>query len=79
MDWSGIEKCQEIEPMTTIGNEPNDEIFLVDTDEETLTDTPETVDEAAEKRLNEVADKAAHKAAKSEQEFDKTNSNLFTM
>jgi hypothetical protein len=64
--------------MTTIGNKPNDEIFVVDTDEETLTDTPETVDEAAEKRLNEVADKAAHKAAGTEQEFDKTNSNLFT-
>jgi hypothetical protein len=64
--------------MTTIGNQPNDDIFLVDTDQETLTDTPETVDEAAEKRLNDVADKAAHKAAEHEQEFDKTNSNLFT-
>lgn len=63
---------------TSIGSKPNDEIFVVDTDEETGTGTPETLDEAKEKRLNEVADTAAHKAAKDEQEFDKTNGNLFT-
>jgi len=75
----GIEKCQEMEPMTTlIGSKTSDEIFVVDTDEETGTGTPETLDEAREQKLNEVADKAAHKATTTEQEFDKTNSNLFT-
>jgi len=64
--------------MTTIGNKPSDEIFVVDTDEETGTGTPETLDEAREERLNEVAGKAAHKAARTEQEFDESNGNLFT-
>jgi hypothetical protein len=79
VNGAGIEKCQEMELMTTSsGSNPNDEIFVVDTDEETGTGTPETLDEAREKRVNEVANKAAHKAARDEQEFDKENSNLFT-
>jgi hypothetical protein len=39
---------------------------------------PENSDAEAEKKIDEVANKAAHKAARTEQEFDTTNSNLFT-
>jgi hypothetical protein len=64
--------------MTTIGRIPVDETLVVDKKPEYVPVKPETTDAEAEKKIDEVANKAAHKAARTEQEFDKANSNLFT-
>jgi hypothetical protein len=65
-------------PETTIGNIPVDESLVLDKKPEFVPVKPEKTDPEAEKKVDEVANKAAHKAAKTEQEFDTTNSNLFT-
>jgi len=78
----GIETGQEMMhmamPETTIGNIPVDETLVVDRKPAFVPVRPETTDAEAEKKIDEVAGKAAHKAAKAEQEFDTTNSKLFT-
>jgi len=78
----GIETPQEMMhmamPETTIGNIPVDETLVVDRKPAFVPVRPETTDAEAEKKIDEVAGKAAHKAAKAEQEFDTTNSKLFT-
>jgi len=78
----GIETPQEMMPMampeTTIGKIPVDETLVVDKRPTYIPVKPEKTDAEAEKKVDEVANKAAHKAAETEQEFDTTNSNLFT-
>jgi hypothetical protein len=64
--------------MTTIGKIPVDETLVVDKKPTYVPVKPEKSDAEAEKKIDEVANKAAHKAARTEQEFDKTNSKLFT-
>jgi hypothetical protein len=55
-----------------------DETLVVGKQPEYAPVKPEETDSEAEKKIDEVANKAAHKAARTEQEFDSTNSNLFT-
>jgi hypothetical protein len=78
----GIERPQEMMhmaiPETTIGKIPVDETLAADKKPTFVPVRPETTDAEAEKRIDEVANNAAHKAARTEQEFDTTNSNLFT-
>lgn len=64
--------------MTTIGKIPVNETLVVDKKPTYVPVKPENSDAEAEKKIDEVANKAAHKAARTEQEFDTTNSNLFT-
>jgi len=78
----GIETRQEMMhmamPETTIGNIPVDETLVVDKKPAFVPVRPETTDAEAEEKMDEVADKAAHKAARTEQEFDHTGGNLIT-
>ena len=78
----GIETGQEMMhmamPETTIGNIPVDGTLVVDKKPTFVPIRPERTDAEAEKRLDEVANKAAHKAAKTEQDFDTTSGRQFT-
>jgi hypothetical protein len=62
--------------MTTTGNPDSD---VRDNISSTVPgDRSDTTDNSAEKDVEHIADKAAHKAAKTEQDFDEVNSRPFT-
>lgn len=65
-------------PETTIGNIPVDETLVADKKPAFVPVKPERTDAEAEKKLDDVANRAAHKAAKTEQDFDTAKGNLFT-
>jgi hypothetical protein len=74
-DWQSIEAAG-VNPMTTTDNS-NSEVpgrFTSGVPD----DQPETLDNRAEKKVEDVANKAAHKAAKTQQEYDEVNSKPFT-
>jgi hypothetical protein len=63
---------------TTVNTNPANDPIIVTTNPDYVPGKSNVPASTDEKEIEQIANKAAHKAVKTEQKFDKENSNLFS-